>query len=333
MFIADHWKDYEVIDTSSGDKLERWGKYVLRRPDPQVIWQTSFKNPNWKKLNGHYHRSDRGGGEWEFFDLPKQWKISYVLGGTGKGRSNLADYSKETYRPVEPVYANLAGIPEKQRTLTFHLKPFAFKHTGLFPEQAANWDWFSDIIVGEVDRRKKNGIEEPVKVLNLFAYTGGATLAAAAAGAHVTHVDASKGMVQWAKENAEASGLAQAPIRWLVDDCMKFVEREIRRGNKYDAIIMDPPSYGRGPKGEIWKIEDAVYQLIKLSSELLTRDSIFFLINSYTTGLQPAVMSYMLGVLIKEKLGGNIYSEEVGLPVTETGLVLPCGCSGRWTKN
>ena len=333
MFIADHWKDYEVIDTSSGDKLERWGKYILRRPDPQVIWQTPLKNAAWKKLNGHYHRSDRGGGEWEFFDLPKQWKISYVLGGTGKNPSNFSVESKETYRPSEPVYENLLKAPEKDRTLTFHLKPFAFKHTGLFPEQAANWDWFANEIMGETERRKKMGIDEPVKVLNLFAYTGGATLAAAAAGAHVTHVDASKGMVQWAKENADASGLTEAHIRWLVDDCMKFVEREIRRGNKYDAIIMDPPSYGRGPKGEIWKIEDAVYQLIKLSSELLSDKSIFFLINSYTTGLQPAVMSYMLGVLIRKKFGGSIHSEEVGLPVTETGLVLPCGCSGRWVRN
>lgn len=332
MFIADHWKDYEVIDTSSGDKLERWGKYILRRPDPQVIWQTSFSNKFWKKLNGHYHRSERGGGEWEFFDLPKQWKISYVLGGSGNMSSNLRETARETYRPVEPDYSDLLEVPEKQRTLTFHLKPFAFKHTGLFPEQAANWDWFSDLIIGEIKRRKATGNDTPVKVLNLFAYTGGATLAAAAAGAHVTHVDASKGMVQWAKENAEASGLSQAPVRWLVDDCTKFVEREIRRGNKYDAIIMDPPSYGRGPKGEIWKIEDAVYQLIKLSSGLLTDESIFFLINSYTTGLQPAVMSYMLGTIIKEKFGGNVYSEEVGLPVTETGLVLPCGCSGRWTK-
>lgn len=332
MFIADHWKDYEVIDTSAGDKLERWGKYILRRPDPQVIWQTPMKNANWKKLNGHYHRSERGGGEWEFFDLPKQWKISYVLGGTGEKPSNFAPESAETYRPSEPVYENLLKAPERSRTLTFHLKPFAFKHTGLFPEQAANWDWFSNEIMGEVERRKVKGIQEPVKVLNLFAYTGGATLAAAAAGAQVTHVDASKGMVQWAKENAEASGLAKAPIRWLVDDCTKFVEREIRRGNKYDAIIMDPPSYGRGPKGEIWKIEDAVYPLIKLTSELLTDKSLFFLINSYTTGLQPAVMSYMLGVLIKKKFGGTIHSEEVGLPVTENGLVLPCGCSGRWVK-
>ena len=333
MFIADHWKDYEVIDTSSGDKLERWGKYILRRPDPQVIWQTPFKNPNWKKLNGHYHRSERGGGEWEFFDLPKQWKISYVLGGTAARPSNFDERNKETYRPVAPVYENLEKLPEKSRTLTFHLKPFAFKHTGLFPEQAANWDWFSNEILGEVNRRKAQGLEESVKVLNLFAYTGGATLAAAAAGAHVTHVDASKGMVQWAKENADASGLSQAPIRWLVDDCTKFVEREIRRGNKYDAIIMDPPSYGRGPKGEIWKIEDAVYQLIELSSRLLTDKSLFFLINSYTIGLRPAVMSYMLGVIIKNKFGGEIHSEEVGLPVTENGLVLPCGCSGRWVRN
>ena len=333
MFIADHWKDYEVIDTSSGDKLERWGKYILRRPDPQVIWQTPFKNPNWKKLNGHYHRSERGGGEWEFFDLPKQWKISYVLGGTGNSVSNFDEKNKETYRPSAPVYENLEKLSEKSRTLTFHLKPFAFKHTGLFPEQAANWDWFSNEILGEVKRRKEQGSEEPVKVLNLFAYTGGATLAAAAAGAHVTHVDASKGMVQWAKENADASGLTQAPIRWLVDDCTKFVEREIRRGNKYDAIIMDPPSYGRGPKGEIWKIEDAVYQLIELSSRLLTEKSLFFLINSYTTGLQPAVMSYMLGVIIKNRFGGEIHSEEVGLPVTENGLVLPCGCSGRWVRS
>lgn len=331
MFIADHWKDYEVIDTSSGDKLERWGRYILRRPDPQVIWQTPLKNANWKKLNGHYHRSSKGGGEWEFFDLPKQWQISYVLGGTGK--DNLPETAHETYRPVTPVYENLVKLPAKDRTLSFHLKPFTFKHTGLFPEQAANWDWCADRILGEIERRKACGNPEPVKVLNLFAYTGGATLAAAKAGAHVTHVDASKGMVQWAKENAESSGLKDAPIRWLVDDCTKFVEREIRRNNHYDAIIMDPPSYGRGPKGEIWKIEDAVYPLIELSAKLLTKDSIFFLINSYTTGLQPAVMSYMLGTIIKEKLGGSIHSEEVGLPVTETGLVLPCGCTGRWFLN
>ena len=220
MFIADNWKDYEVIDTSSGEKLERWGDYFLVRPDPQVIWQTEKQNKKWRRPNGHYHRSSKGGGEWEFFDLPEQWQIGYDLG---------------------------------DKRLTFNLKPFSFKHTGLFPEQAANWDWFSKLI----SDAKSQGRE--VKVLNLFAYTGGATLSAAAAGAQVTHVDASKGMVAWAKENAISSGLGDAPIRWLVDDCVKFVEREIRRGNKYDAIIMDPPSYGRGPKGEIWKIEDSIY--------------------------------------------------------------------------
>ena len=224
MWIADQWKDYEIIDTSKGEKLERWGNYLLVRPDPQVIWDTPKTHKGWKRMNGHYHRSKKGGGEWEFFDLPEQWTIQY-------------------------------------KSLTFNLKPFSFKHTGLFPEQAANWDWFSEKI-------KNAG--RPIKVLNLFAYTGGATLAAAAAGAAVTHVDASKGMVAWAKENAVSSGLKDAPIRWLVDDCVKFVEREIRRGNKYDAIIMDPPSYGRGPKGEIWKIEDAIHPLIKLCTQILS---------------------------------------------------------------
>lgn len=291
MWIADNWKDYEVIDTGDGEKLERWGKYLLVRPDPQVIWKSEHKNPGWKKKNGHYHRSAKGGGEWEFFDLPEEWKISY-------------------------------------RDLTFRLKPFSFKHTGLFPEQAVNWDWFSSIIKEE---SKKNP-ERQLKVLNLFAYTGGATLAAAKAGAAVTHVDASKGMVMWAKENAVESGLSDAPIRWLVDDCQKFVEREIRRGNKYDGIIMDPPSYGRGPKGEIWKIEESVYPFIELASQLLTKDSAFFLINSYTTGLQPAVLTYMLSKVLVPKFGGKVESSEIGLPVTETGLVLPCGASGRWSK-
>ena len=327
MFIADHWKDYEVLDTSGGDKLERWGKYLLRRPDPQVIWNTGFQHPGWKKLNGHYHRSQKGGGEWEFFDLPKQWTISYTLGGNGESQFNEA--KAQTYRPVAPSYPMLEALPAEERTLTFHLKPFAFKHTGLFPEQAANWDWFSDKILAERARRKAAGDDRPVKVLNLFAYTGGATLAAAKAGAHVTHVDASKGMVQWAKENAQSSGLGDAPIRWLVDDCTKFVERELRRGNVYDAVIMDPPSYGRGPKGEIWKIEDAVYPLIQLAGKLLTKDSLFFLLNSYTTGLQPAVMSYMLETAIAVRLGGVVESQEVGLPVTESGLVLPCGASSR----
>ena len=283
MWIADGWKDYEVIDCSKGEKLERWGKYILLRPDPQVIWDTEKTAPQWKKLNGHYHRSSKGGGEWEFFHLPEQWSINY-------------------------------------KELTFKLKPFSFKHTGLFPEQAANWDWFGDKI-------RKAG--RPVKVLNLFAYTGGATLAAAEAGASVTHVDASKGMVTWAKENAVASGLGDAPIRWLVDDCVKFVEREIRRGNHYDAIIMDPPSYGRGPKGEIWKIEDCIHDLIKLCTKILSDEPLFFLINSYTTGLAPAVLTYMLSTELK-KFGGHVDSQEIGLPVSSNGLVLPCGASGRW---
>ena len=275
--------DLEVIDCSGKEKLERWGDYILVRPDPQVIWDTPKTLPGWKKKHGHYHRSAKGGGEWEFFDLPQQWDIHYD-------------------------------------NLTFHLKPFSFKHTGLFPEQAVNWDWFGDKI-------RQAG--RPVKVLNLFAYTGGATLAAAAAGASVTHVDASKGMVTWAKENAIASNLGDAPIRWIVDDCVKFVEREIRRGNHYDAIIMDPPSYGRGPKGEIWKIEDKIYPLVKLSAQLLSKEPLFFLINSYTTGLQPAVLAYMLGSALAA-LKGHIDAQEIGLPVSSNGLTLPCGASGRW---
>lgn len=284
MWIADHWKDYEVIDTSCGEKLERWGRYILLRPDPQVIWKTEKTVPEWNHLNGHYHRSSKGGGEWEFFKLPEEWTISY-------------------------------------RELNFRLKPFSFKHTGLFPEQAVNWDWCSE-------RIREAG--RPVKVLNLFAYTGGATLAAASAGASVTHVDASKGMVTWAKENAAASHLEDAPVRWLVDDCVKFVERELRRGNKYDGIIMDPPSYGRGPKGEIWKIEESIYPFVELAAQLLSDDALFFLINSYTTGLQPAVLSYMLSTVIQKKRGGEVQSSEIGLPVSSNGLVLPCGATGRW---
>ena len=286
MWLADNWKDYEVLDTSNGEKLERWGNYLLVRPDPQVVWNTPHTNPGWKKKNGHYHRSSKGGGEWEFFSLPQQWSIHY-----GK--------------------------------LTFQLKPFSFKHTGLFPEQAANWDWFSNLI---------QNANRPIKVLNLFAYTGGATLAAAAAGASVTHVDASKGMVAWAKENAASSGLSDAPIRWIVDDCQKFVEREIRRGNHYDAIIMDPPSYGRGPKGEIWKIEDAIHPLVSLCSQLLSDKPLFFLINSYTTGFAASVLTYLLGLEVVSKFGGHVVSDEIGLPVTQSGLVLPCGSSGRWTS-
>lgn len=292
MWIANNWKDYEVLDCSNGEKLERWGDYILVRPDPQVIWDTPKTLKGWKKMNGHYHRSSRGGGEWEFFNLPEQWTINY-------------------------------------KSLTFNLKPFSFKHTGLFPEQATNWDWFSDLISKE---KIKRGNDNPVKVLNLFAYTGGATLAAAAAGANVTHVDASKGMVNWAKENAVSSGLKDAPIRWLVDDCVKFVEREIRRGNKYDAIIMDPPSYGRGPKGEIWKIEDSIHSFVKLCTLILSDKPLFFLINSYTTGLAPSVLTYMIEIEVGKKFGGHVEAQEIGLPVSSNGLVLPCGASGRWSR-
>ncbi|MDE6920814.1 MAG: class I SAM-dependent methyltransferase, partial [Lachnospiraceae bacterium] len=263
---------------------------ILVRPDPQVIWNTEREDHRWKKPNGHYHRSSNGGGEWEFFKLPQEWDIRY-------------------------------------NDLTFHLKPFSFKHTGLFPEQAVNWDWFASIIKEALARDPSREI----KVLNLFAYTGGATLSAAAAGAHVTHVDASKGMVGWAKENASSSGLSAAPVRWLVDDCVKFVEREIRRGNTYDAVIMDPPSYGRGPKGEIWKIEDSIYPFIRLTAKVLTKKPLFFLINSYTTGLQPAVLTYMLETAIVPEHGGSVDASEIGLPVSSNGLVLPCGASGRWT--
>ncbi len=300
MFLASGWKDYEVMDTCSGEKLERWGKYVLLRPDPQVIWNTKKQVPEWEKLNAHYHRSAKGGGEWEFFSLPEQWQIHYDLKGLSDGR------------------------------LTFNLKPFSFKHTGLFPEQAVNWQWCSDLIAGEIaSGRKKPG---EIKVLNLFAYTGGATCACAKAGAHVTHVDASKGMVAWAKENAKDSGIAEDRLRWLVDDCQKFVEREIRRGNQYDAIIMDPPSYGRGPKGEIWKMEDNIYAFLKLCAQVLKKDALFFLINSYTTGLQPAVLTYMLQTILVPEFKGTVSCDEVGLPVRCNHLVLPAGASGRWQK-
>ena len=286
MWIAKNWKDYEVIDTSDGEKLERWGEYILVRPDPQVIWNTPKEHEGWRHRNGHYHRSSRGGGEWEFFDLPQIWQVHY-------------------------------------KTLTFRLQPFQFKHTGLFPEQAVNWEWFG---------RKIEGADRPIKVLNLFAYTGGATLAAAAAGAQVTHVDASKGMVGWAKENALASGLKDAPVRWLVDDCVKFVEREIRRGNHYDGIIMDPPSYGRGPRGEVWKLEEKIYPFLQLCTKLLSAIPLFFLVNSYTTGLQPAVLSYMMNYELVPRFGGRVEAQEIGLPVSENVLVLPCGASGRWER-
>lgn len=299
MWIADNWKGYKVLDTSKGEKLERWGKYVLVRPDPQVIWDTPKELKDWLRPNARYHRSSKGGGEWEFFDLPQQWEIEYKIGAQ-------------------------SGT-DAEEILRFGLKPFSFKHTGLFPEQAVNWEWFSDII-----RRAKSAGKENIKVLNLFAYTGGATLAAAAAGAAVTHVDASKGMVGWAKENAELSGLGDRPVRWLVDDCVKFVEREIRRGNHYDGIIMDPPSYGRGPKGEIWKIEESVFPLIQKCAQLLSDTPLFFLVNSYTTGLQPAVLTYMLSLAIAKERGGEVTAGEIGLPVENSNLILPCGASGRW---
>lgn len=286
MWIADGWKDYEVIDTSCGEKLERWGDYILVRPDPQVIWNTEKKAAGWRKHNGHYYRSSKGGGSWKFFNLPDVWQIGY-------------------------------------KNLRFNLQPFKFKHTGLFPEQAVNWDWAGEKI-------RNSG--RKINVLNLFAYTGGATLAAVAAGASVTHVDASKGMVSWARENMVASGFADAPVRWIVDDCIKFVEREIRRGRKYDAIIMDPPSYGRGPKGEIWKIEDKIHPFLKLCVQLLPDQPLFVLVNSYTTGLQPAVLSYMLNLEVVKKYGGRAEAQEIGLPVSANGLVLPCGASGRWER-
>ena len=283
MWTADKWRDYEVLDTSSGEKLERWGNYRLIRPDPQVIWQTDRLHPGWKKPNAHYHRSAKGGGSWEFFDLPKSWQISYG-------------------------------------NLTFNLKPFSFKHTGLFPEQAANWDWFSGLI---------EGAGRPIRLLNLFAYTGGATCAALLAGALVTHVDASKGMVTWAHENVRSSSLEGRPVRWLVDDCMRFVERELRRGNRYDAVIMDPPSYGRGPGGEVWKIEDTVYPLIKNCTALLSDSPLFFLISSYTTGLQSGVLQYMLESALDRRKPLKVEAGEIGLPVSSSGLILPCGCAGR----
>ena len=289
---AANWKDYELLDTSAGERLERWGEVILIRPDPQIIWNTPKQLALWKQAHARYRRSSTGGGAWQILKkVPPVWKISYG-------------------------------------DLRFQLKTMGFKHTGVFPEQAVNWDWCAQKI--RATREKDPGRE--LKVLNLFAYTGGATISAANAGANVTHVDASKGMVTWAKENAASSGLADAPIRWIVDDCVKFVEREIRRGNKYDAIIMDPPSYGRGPKGEIWKIEEKIHPFIKLCSQLLCDKPLFFLVNSYTTGLAPAVLTYMISTEVKSKFGGHVISDEIGLPVTETGLVLPCGAAGRWQK-
>ena len=285
MWIADGWKDYELLDTSDGQRLEKWKKYTLVRPDPQVIWSGVKRHPLWKKADGIYSR-EGGGGKWIKLDVPESWNISY-------------------------------------KELTFKIKPMGFKHTGLFPEQAVNWDWFSSLI-------KNAG--RPIKVLNLFAYTGGATVAAAKAGASVCHVDASRGMVQTAKENAALSGLSEAPIRYIVDDCAKFVEREARRGNKYDGIIMDPPSYGRGPSGEVWKLEDNIGKFVSSAAALLSDDPLFFLVNSYTTGLSASTMGYILGLEIAAKRGGKVVSDEIGLPVTRTGIALPCGASSRWTK-
>lgn len=284
MWIAKDWSDYAVLDCGGGEKVERWGDQVLIRPDPQAIWPRQEGERAWKTANAHYHRSSSGGGRWEIRKLPAQWTIGY-------------------------------------KELTFNLKPMSFKHTGLFPEQAANWDFIMQSI---------RGAGRPVSVLNLFAYTGGATLAAAAAGASVCHVDASKGMTSWARENAASSGLADRPIRWIVDDCKKFIEREIRRGRKYDAIIMDPPSYGRGPSGETWKIEEDVAAFVARACELLSDQPLFVLISSYSTGLAPSVMAYLLGTTAGRKYEGKIDAQELGLPVRSTGLVLPCGSSARF---
>ena len=286
MWKAEKWKDYEVLDTSDGEKLERWGKYYLVRPDPQVIWFTPKEDRRWRDFDARYARSNSGGGQWSRNRLPERWQIRY-------------------------------------RELTFNVKPMNFKHTGVFPEQAANWD-FIDAQIRSAGRC--------INVLNLFAYTGGATLAAAAAGASVCHVDAAKGMVAWAKENAASSGLSEAPIRWIVDDCAKFVEREIKRGRRYDAVIMDPPSYGRGPSGEIWKLEKDLYPFVKLVAGVLSDEPLFFIINSYTTGLAPSVLTCLLKTVIEPRFGGHTESDELGLPVTDSGLVLPCGATGRWTS-
>ena len=280
------WKDYELLDCSGGERLERWGNVVLIRPDPQVIWNTPKEHPLWHRADARYVRSKEGGGHWECRrQLPEAWNINY-------------------------------------KDLQFKISPTGFKHTGLFPEQAVNWDMM---------REKITGAGRSIKVLNLFAYTGGATLAAASASASVCHVDAAKGMVHWARENAELSSLAERPIRWIVDDCAKFVEREIRRGNTYDAIIMDPPSYGRGPGGEVWKLEDQIYDLVKLCTGVLSDEPLFFLLNSYTTGLSASAMAYVLGVNM-QKFGGGVSAEEIGLPVTASGMVLPCGSSAIWSR-
>lgn len=288
MRVADKWKDYKLIDASSMEKLESWNGYLLIRPDPQAIWKTPREDARWKSASAHYKRDSGGGGAWDYNRrIPDSWEMSY-------------------------------------RNLKFRIHPTGFKHTGLFPEQAVNWDWVE---------RKIKSVSRPVNVLNLFAYTGGATLACANAGASVCHVDASKGMVQWARENAVLSGLADKPIRWIVDDCEKFVAREIRRGRKYDAVIMDPPSYGRGPGGEIWKIENSIYDFVGLCSKVLCEKPLFFLINSYTTGLSPSVMSYILGHFMNSKYKGKICADEIGLPVEKSRFVLPCGATAIWQND
>lgn len=286
MRAATNWKDFEVLDTSNGEKLERWGDVTLIRPDPQIIWNTP-KDGSWKNANARYHRASSGGGSWDNRSLQKQeWVVNY-------------------------------------KNLKFHIRPTGFKHTGLFPEQAVNWDFMSQMIA-DSDRQ--------LNILNLFAYTGGATLACAAAGAKVCHVDASKGMVQWARDNAALSSLKEKPVRWIVDDCKKFLEREIRRGTRYDGIVMDPPSYGRGPGGEVWKLEDCIYDLVSLCTQALSDEPVFFLLNSYTTGLSPSVMAYILSCTIQNKFGGSVSADEIGLPVKKTGLVLPCGSTAIWRK-
>lgn len=289
MWLADNWKDYSLIDAADGEKLEYWGKILLRRPDPQAIWTEKTEKALWNKTDAWYHRSDKGGGSWQYFNkrMPERWTVNY-------------------------------------KNLTFNIKPMGFKHTGLFPEQAVNWDWFSELI--------KNA-KRPIRVLNLFAYTGGATVAALSSGAEVVHVDASKGMVTWAKENAVSSGLADRPVRYIVDDVKKFVLREARRGRKYDAIIMDPPSYGRGPSGEVWKIEDELYPLIEDCINILSDSPLFFLINSYTTGISPTILENVLNLTMVKKFGGECKASEIGLPMSASGMVLPCGISGRWQKN
>ncbi|MBQ3391194.1 MAG: class I SAM-dependent methyltransferase [Clostridia bacterium] len=283
MLLSDHWEEYRILDTSGGEKLEDWNGHILIRPDPQVIWDSPKLHPMWKRAEGHYRRSSTGGGRWEESRMPESWRIHY-------------------------------------RDLTFQLKPMNFKHTGLFPEQAYNWDLCRSLI-------EKAG--RPISVLNLFAYTGGATVACAKAGASVCHVDAAMGMVTWAKENAALCGLKEAPIRYIVDDCKKFVEREIRRGRRYDAVIMDPPSYGRGPTGEVWKLEQAIYPFLELTAQVLSDQPLFVLVNSYTTGLSPSVMACLLDKTVSVRYGGRVSADELGLPV-ETGLPLPCGSSAYW---